>query len=196
MSVTTTNSTLLAAECQAIVGWTSCSNAGGRLCSNATHRPVVTKGIPNFSRLDACRPDVAIRTQAMLRAREVVAARSWATSHEPITEAWGADVLADPRARHRPAGVVFITTMVAGRANAPGGCALAFGAMPVAAGNGELTITCLMGKFRNGELVALLSDAKPRSDAFAPHYDFALSWARRRALEGLPHSRDRGLRHH
>jgi hypothetical protein len=26
--------------------------------------------------------------------------------------------------------------------------------MPVAAGNGELTITCLMGKFRNGELTA------------------------------------------
>jgi hypothetical protein len=30
--------------------------------------------------------------------------------------------------------------------------ALTLGAMPVAAGNGELTISCLMGKFRNGEL--------------------------------------------
>jgi hypothetical protein len=33
---------------------------------------------------------------------------------------------------------------------------LAFVAMPVATGNGELTITCLMGKFRNGELSGLL----------------------------------------
>ncbi len=32
-----------------------------------------------------------------------------------------------------------------------------------------------MYKFRNGELGALLSDATRRSDAFAPHYDFALS---------------------
>src|SRR6516165_8589219 len=30
-----------------------------------------------------------------------------------------------------------------------------------------------MGKFLNGELTALLSDAKPRTDAFAPHYGFA-----------------------
>src|SRR5208282_4967671 len=37
--------------------------------------------------------------------------------------------------------------------------------------------SCLMGKFRNGELAAPLSDARPRSDAFAPHYDFALSRA-------------------
>jgi hypothetical protein len=29
--------------------------------------------------------------------------------------------------------------------------------MPVAAANGELTITCLMGKFRNGELAGSLS---------------------------------------
>jgi hypothetical protein len=33
--------------------------------------------------------------------------------------------------------------------------------------------SCLMGKFRNGELAAPLSDTRPRSDAFAPHYDFA-----------------------
>jgi hypothetical protein len=37
----------------------------------------------------------------MLRAREVVVARSWSSSQEPITEAWWADVLADPRARIR-----------------------------------------------------------------------------------------------
>jgi hypothetical protein len=40
---------------------------------------------------------------AMLRAREVVAARPWSTSQEPTSEYWWADVLADPRARHRPA---------------------------------------------------------------------------------------------
>ena len=38
---------------------------------------------------------------AMLRAREVVAVRSWSTSHEPTSEYWWADVLADPRARIR-----------------------------------------------------------------------------------------------
>jgi hypothetical protein len=37
----------------------------------------------------------------MLRAREVVAARSWLTSQEPTSEHWWADVLADPRARIR-----------------------------------------------------------------------------------------------
>jgi hypothetical protein len=37
--------------------------------------------------------------------------------------------------------------------------------------------SCLMGKFRNGELAAILSAAKPKTDAFAPHYDFALSRA-------------------
>jgi hypothetical protein len=40
--------------------------------------------------------------EAMLRAREVVAAPSWSTSHEPTSEYWWADVLADPRARRRP----------------------------------------------------------------------------------------------
>ena len=34
----------------------------------------------------------------------------------------------------------------------PRRCALALRAVPITAGNGELTITCLMGKFRNGEL--------------------------------------------
>jgi hypothetical protein len=38
---------------------------------------------------------------AMLRAREVVACRSWSTSQEPTSEHWWADVLADPRARIR-----------------------------------------------------------------------------------------------
>jgi hypothetical protein len=37
----------------------------------------------------------------MIRAREVVAARSWSLPQEPIIEAWWADVLADPRARRR-----------------------------------------------------------------------------------------------
>ena len=36
---------------------------------------------------------------AMLRAREVIAAQSWSSSQEPVTEGWWADVLADPRAR-------------------------------------------------------------------------------------------------
>ena len=37
----------------------------------------------------------------MLRARKVVAVRSWSTSQEPISEHWWADVLADPRAGRR-----------------------------------------------------------------------------------------------
>jgi hypothetical protein len=61
----------------------------------------VTKPVSNFTRLDPGRPDVAILIEAMLRAREVAASRSWSTSHEPISEAWWADVLADPRARVR-----------------------------------------------------------------------------------------------
>ncbi|MFZ1090439.1 MAG: hypothetical protein WAN75_14580, partial [Xanthobacteraceae bacterium] len=40
---------------------------------------------------------------ALLRAREVVAARPWSTSQEATTEHWWADVLADPRARWRQA---------------------------------------------------------------------------------------------
>ena len=61
----------------------------------------MAKSAPNFTRLNAERPDVAILIEAMLRAHEAVAARSWSTSHEPVTEAWWADVLADPRARIR-----------------------------------------------------------------------------------------------
>src|SRR6202048_798657 len=37
--------------------------------------------------------------------------------------------------------------------------------------------SCLMGKFHNGELAAMSSAAKPKSDTFAPHYGFALSRA-------------------
>jgi hypothetical protein len=37
--------------------------------------------------------------------------------------------------------------------------------------------SCLMCKFCNGELAAPLSAAKPRTEAFAPHYGFALSRA-------------------
>jgi hypothetical protein len=62
---------------------------------------VVTKPVPNFTRLDSSRPEIAILMDAMLRVREVVAARSWATSQEPTSENWWADVLADPRARRR-----------------------------------------------------------------------------------------------
>jgi hypothetical protein len=62
----------------------------------------VTKPVPNFTRLDPGRPEIAILMDAMLRARQVVAARSWSTSQEPTTEHWWADVLADPRARYRP----------------------------------------------------------------------------------------------
>jgi hypothetical protein len=64
---------------------------------------VVAKPTPNFIRLDPGRPDVAILIDAMLRACEVVASRSWSTFPEPVTESWWADVLADPRARYRPA---------------------------------------------------------------------------------------------
>jgi hypothetical protein len=34
-----------------------------------------------------------------------------------------------------------------------------------------------MGKFRNGELAAMLSAAKPKTGALAPHYGCALSKA-------------------
>ena len=66
----------------------------------------MTKPVPNFTRLDPSRPEIAILMDAMMRALEVVANRSWSTSQEPITEAWWSDVLADPRAhsRWRPRG--------------------------------------------------------------------------------------------
>ena len=37
--------------------------------------------------------------------------------------------------------------------------------------------SCLMGKFRNGELAAVSSAAKLKTGAFAPHYGLALSKA-------------------
>src|SRR6516165_6790594 len=56
----------------------------------------------NFlARVNPSRPDVAILIEVMVKARDVVAARSWSASQEPITKAWWADVLADPRARIR-----------------------------------------------------------------------------------------------
>ena len=67
----------------------------------------VTKPVLNFTRLDPGRTDVAILVDAMLRAREVVASRSWSSSQEPITEGWWAAVLDDPRAqiRRQPRGL-------------------------------------------------------------------------------------------
>ena len=70
--------------------------SGGPWTPNAYSAPM-----PNFTRLDPGRPEIAILMDAMLRAREVVAARSWSTSQEPTSEYWWADVLADPRARIR-----------------------------------------------------------------------------------------------
>jgi hypothetical protein len=64
-------------------------------------RVPMSKRTPNFARLDTSRSEIAILMQAIVRAREVVAARSWSSSQEPITESWWADVLADPRARQR-----------------------------------------------------------------------------------------------
>jgi hypothetical protein len=61
--------------------------------------------VPHFTRLDPGRLEIAILVDAMLRAREVVASRSWSTSQEPTTENWWADVLADPRARIQPRGL-------------------------------------------------------------------------------------------
>jgi hypothetical protein len=61
----------------------------------------MAKPKPNFIRLDAERPDIAVLIAAMLQAREVVSSHSWASTHEPPTEHWWADVLADPRAHTR-----------------------------------------------------------------------------------------------
>ena len=59
----------------------------------------MTKPPANFTRLDPGRSDVGMLIGAMLRAREVIATKSWSTSQEPTSEHWWADVLADPRAR-------------------------------------------------------------------------------------------------
>ena len=50
--------------------------------------------MPNFTRLDPNRPEIAILMDAMLRIREVIAARPWSTSQEATTEHWWAHVLA------------------------------------------------------------------------------------------------------
>jgi hypothetical protein len=73
--------------------WAACSIASFYQGS------IGAKPMPNFTRLDAGRPEIAILVDAMLRAREVVATRPWSTSQEATTEHWWADVLADPRAR-------------------------------------------------------------------------------------------------
>jgi hypothetical protein len=67
-------------------------------CSNALANKAMAKPKPNFIRLDTNLPDVAVVVAAMLQAREAVEHHHWSSSHEPATEFWWADVLADPRA--------------------------------------------------------------------------------------------------
>ena len=81
--------------------------------------PFENRPVPNFTRLDSSRPEIAILMDAMLRAREVVAARSWSTPHEPTSENWWADVLADPRARIRRQPRGFYVVMVGERLGNP-----------------------------------------------------------------------------
>src|SRR5262249_49392198 len=56
---------------------------------------------PNFTFLDASRPEVARLVAAMVQARDAVERRSWSHPQEPTSEDWWADVLADPRGRKR-----------------------------------------------------------------------------------------------
>jgi hypothetical protein len=56
---------------------------------------------PNFILLNSTLPDVARLVLAMVQARDAVETRSWSHPQEPTTEAWWADVLADPQARIR-----------------------------------------------------------------------------------------------
>jgi hypothetical protein len=51
------------------------------------------QAMPNFSRLDIDRPDVAILIEAMSRAREAIGARSWSSPQEPLTAIAGGGVL-------------------------------------------------------------------------------------------------------
>ena len=46
-------------------------------------------------------PTIAMLAAAMVQARDAVDRRSWSHPREPTSEAWWADVLADPRARRR-----------------------------------------------------------------------------------------------
>ena len=57
--------------------------------------------MPNFTALDMSLPEVATLVAAMVQARDAVSRRPWSHPQEPITDAWWADVLADPRARKR-----------------------------------------------------------------------------------------------
>jgi hypothetical protein len=52
----------------------------------------------------------------------------------------------------------------------PRRCTLALWAVSIAAGNGELTITCLMGKFRNGELTTGFIELNANFRDFTLHY--------------------------
>ena len=56
---------------------------------------------PNFALLDVSRSDVAMLVAAMVQARDAVDRRPWSHPREQTSEAWWADVLADPRARRR-----------------------------------------------------------------------------------------------
>jgi hypothetical protein len=53
----------------------------------------------NFTLLDSSLPEIGRLIAAMSQARDAVENRSWSHPQEPTTEAWWADVLADPRAR-------------------------------------------------------------------------------------------------
>ena len=55
--------------------------------------------MPNFTVLDVSRSEVAKLVTAMVHARDAVSRRSWSHPQEPTSEAWWADVLADPRLR-------------------------------------------------------------------------------------------------
>jgi hypothetical protein len=57
--------------------------------------------MPNFLLLDISRPEIGSLVVAMLQARQAVDRRSWSHPQEPAGEEWWADVLADPRARHK-----------------------------------------------------------------------------------------------
>ena len=58
----------------------------------------------NFVLLDISRPEVAIVVAAMVQARDAVGRRSWSHPQESTSEAWWADVLADPRTRSQRPG--------------------------------------------------------------------------------------------
>ena len=61
----------------------------------------MARASPNFTFLDMSRRELASLVTAMLQARDAVDRRLWSHPREPTSEAWWADVLADPRARRR-----------------------------------------------------------------------------------------------